>query len=151
MDKALFRHTYTLRVRNYEIDWQGIVHNGNYLLYCEVGRVEYLKHIGARVDLNTINGPSKVVLVRNEMNYKKPALFDEELTVLTRISFVRNTSFGMEGLLLNARGEVVAENVAFHVWLDPATDRPARVPDDFRNLVRTFEGVHCIFSEDGAS
>jgi len=151
MDRSLFKHTHAIRVRNYEIDWQGIVHNGNYLLYCEVGRVEYLKHIGARVDLNTINGPAKVVLVRNEIDYKQSAVFDEELSVLTRVSFIRNTSFCMESMILNARGETIVENVAYHVWLDPSSSEARRVPDEFRTLVRAFEGEHCTIAKEEAS
>lgn len=133
-----------VRVRNYEVDWQGIVHNANYLLYCEVGRVEYLKQIGAKLDLNTIRGESKVVLVRNEIDYKAPAFFDELLNVYTRISFIKNTSFAIEGILEKANtGEIVAENIAYHVWLDPATDRPKPVPDEFRKLVQSFESANC--------
>ena len=152
VDRALFRHTHILRVRNYEVDWQGIVHNGNYLLYCEVGRVEYLKTIGATVDLNSINSDSRVVLVRNEVDYRAPARFDDELIVRTRIASIRRTSFTMEGILeRKSTGEIVAENVAVHVWLDPATERPTPVPASFRALVKSYEGDHCsIASPDGS-
>ncbi len=148
MDRSLFKHSYALSVRNYEIDWQGIVHNGNYLLYCEVGRVEYLRHIGATVDLAAINGPSKVVLVRNEIDYRNPATLGQEIQVLTRVSSIGNTSFIMEGMLLGDNDLVFAENVAYHVWLDPETNRPIRVPDDFRDLVRRFEGRSCIMGDE---
>lgn len=145
MDKSKFKFSTQIRVRNYEVDWQGIVHNANYLLYCEVGRIEYLKHIGAKVDMQSIQGESKVVLVRNEIDYKSPALFDELLTVYTRVSFIRNSSFAMEGIIeKTATGVLVATNVAFHVWLDPATDRPKTVPVQFRKLVQAFEGEDCI-------
>ncbi len=145
LERSKFKHEIILRVRNYEVDWQGIVHNGNYLLYCEIGRVEYLKHLGARIDLNTINHTSKVVLVRNEIDYKAPAYFDEELRVLTRISFIKNSSFAMEGIIeRTAKDERIAENVAFHVWLDPNTNTPISVPDDFRRLVQSFEGNDCL-------
>ncbi|MBI4417163.1 MAG: hypothetical protein HY563_00195, partial [Ignavibacteriales bacterium] len=50
-DPKLFGHRTELTVRNYEVDWQGIVHNAVYLLYFEMGRVEYLKQIGATLDL----------------------------------------------------------------------------------------------------
>ncbi|MGH2568480.1 MAG: acyl-CoA thioesterase, partial [Bacteroidota bacterium] len=144
MDKSRFKHTTEVRVRNYEVDWQGIVHNANYLLYCEVGRIEYLKRVGVTVDLNTIRGRSKVVLVRNEIDYKAPAYFDELLTVYTRISRIHNTSFMMEGVLEKAdTGEIVAENIAYHVWLDAATDRPTPVPDEFRKQIQAFEGADC--------
>jgi len=143
-EREKFRHRFQIRVRNYEVDWQGIVHNGNYLLYFEVGRVEYLKQLGAKVDLNTIQGSSKVVLVRNEIDYKSPACFDELLNVYTRTSYIRNSSFAMEGLMEKAEGgQIVAFNVAYHVWLDPATNRPRTVDDEFRRLVQSFEGPNC--------
>jgi acyl-CoA thioester hydrolase len=143
-ERQKFKHEFQVRVRNYEVDWQGIVHNGNYLLYFEVGRIEYLKRIGATVDMNTIQGSSKVVLVRNEIDYKSPAYFDELLKVYTRVSYIRNTSFAMEGLMEKAdSGQLVAFNVAYHVWLDSSTDRPKPVDDKFRKLVQRFEGSDC--------
>ena len=144
MDKSKFKHQTQIRVRNYEVDWQGIVHNANYLLYCEVGRIEYLRQLGIPISMNSILGDSKVVLVRNEIDYKSPAFFDDLLNVYTRITFIRHSSFAMEGILERAAtGQIVAENVAFHVWLDPATDGPRPVPDTFRRSVQAYEGEHC--------
>ena len=141
MDPSQFKYKIPLRVRNYEVDWQGIVHNANYLLYFEIARVEYLKNLGVKVDINTIQHDSKVVLVRNEINYRSPARFDDELEVYSRISFIKNTSFAFEGLLVQAKTQrLVAENIAVHVWLDPRTDEPTRVSDEFRNAVQRFEG-----------
>jgi acyl-CoA thioester hydrolase len=141
MEAGKFRFKIDLRVRNYEVDWQGIVHNTVYLLYCEVGRVEYLKHIGATVDLNTINGINKIVLSRNEINYIKPARFDMMLEVYTRISEIGNSSFIFESLIIDPEsGELIAENRAYHVWLDSEENSPQRVPEDFRKIVRDFEG-----------
>jgi acyl-CoA thioester hydrolase len=144
MDRSTFKHKTSVRVRNYEVDWQGIVHNANYLLYCEVGRIEYLKDLGAKVDIKSINGNSKIVLVRNEIDYKSPAMFDQLLHVYTRTSFIRNTSFAMESLIENAQtGEMIATNVAYHVWLDPVTGTPTTIGNEFRTLVKSFEGADC--------
>ncbi len=131
-----------IKVRNYEIDWQGIVHNSNYLLYFETGRIEYLKNINVEIDLNTIQNDQRVVLVRNEINYKSPAKFDELLNVYTRISKIGNTSFIFEGMLIEELTQrVVTENVAYHVWLKPHTEEPMTVPDSFREKVKAFEGT----------
>lgn len=144
MTKEQFKYRSQIQVRSYEVDWQGIVHNTNYLRFFEVGRIEYLKHIGATVDMKSIQGNGKVVLVRNEIDYLSPASFDELLNVYTRVSLVKNTSFIMEGLMERAQGgQVVSSNVAFHVWLDPDTDRPTTIPDEFRKLVEKFEGEQC--------
>jgi acyl-CoA thioester hydrolase len=141
MERSLFRHTTRIRVRNYEIDWQGIVHNAIYLLYFETGRLEYLRHIGVNVDLSGIRNESRVIVARNEVNYKSSAKFDDLLDISTRISYIRNTSFAFEGIIEeNSTRRLIAENVSVHVWLDPQSGSPVRVNDDFRGLVRSFEG-----------
>jgi acyl-CoA thioester hydrolase len=147
MDKSNFKHRTRLRVRNYEVDWQGIVHNAVYLQYFEVGRIEYLKNLNVALDAQAIQGQNKVVLVRNEIDYKVPAHFDDLLTVYTRVASIRNSSFVMEGMLeRDADGRVIAENVAVHVWLDAATDRPRTVGEGFRKLIQSYEGERCQIS-----
>lgn len=124
------------------MDWQGVVHNAVYLLYFEVSRVEYFRELGLRIDVGTIQHANKMILVRNEINYRSPARFDDLLDVYTRISAIKNTSFVTEGLLFDhGSGRVVGENVAVHVWLDPKTDRPVTINNAFRKAVRRFEGT----------
>lgn len=145
LDIGKFSFKTQVRVRNYEIDWQGVVHNANYLLYFEVGRVAYLEHIGIKVDINSIQHESKVMVVRNEIDYRLPARFNDLLDVYTRISFIRDTSFAFEGILEHAETrQRIAENVSYHVWVDHRNDRPMHVPDEFRNVVSRFEGKHAI-------
>ncbi len=145
MDKNKFNFKTSVRVRTYEVDWQGIVHNTIYMLYCEVGRVEYLKHIGAALDLNKVNSSNRVVLSRNEIDYKSPARFDMEIDVYTRIAEIGNTSFIFEGMLRDAATDtLIAKNRAFHVWLHPQNGKPIPVPEEFRRLVRSHEGANLL-------
>jgi acyl-CoA thioester hydrolase len=141
MNRNQFKFKSEVRVRNYEIDWQGIVHNATYLLYCETGRIAYLKNLGVKIDIGSIQKENKVVLVRNEIDYKSPATFDELLYIYTRVSYIRNTSFAFESMVEDSKsGRRIVENVAVHVWLDPKTDEPRPVSDKFRRLVEAFEG-----------
>ena len=141
MDRKKFKHHFQVRVRNYEVDWQGIVHNANYLLYFEVARMEYLKHLGLKVDIDSIQNDSRVVLARNEIDYISPARFNDLLNIYTRISSIRNTSFVFEGLMEHATSnDPVSENIAVHVWLNARTREPMTVSDEFRSLIQKFEG-----------
>lgn len=141
LDRSNFRHSTRIRVRNYEVDWQGIVHNANYLLYFETGRIAYLEQIGIPVNVDAVRGESRVVVARNEIDYRSPARFGDELEVLTRISFIRTTSFAFEGIIEGASdGRLIAENVSVHVWLDGSSGEPIRVSEEFRRLVAAFEG-----------
>lgn len=140
MELENFKHSVQVRVRSYEVDWQGIVHNSNYLRYFEVARIEYLRAIGWPVDMETIVGRSKVVLVRHEIDYRAAASFDDVLRIWTRTSFIRRSSFAMEGIIDDeTTGRRIAETVAVHVWLDPETGQPRPVPEEFRQKVRAFE------------
>jgi acyl-CoA thioester hydrolase len=140
-DLERFRFKSQVEVRNYEIDWQGIVHNANYLLYFEVGRIAYLRHLGVEVDGAAIRGQSNIVIVRNEIDYRSSARFGETLDIYTRIVVIKDSSFTFEGILQESgSGRRVAENRSVHVWLDPRSAEPVRVPDAFRRSDRTFEG-----------
>jgi acyl-CoA thioester hydrolase len=148
MDKEQFKHSTQVRVRNYEVDWQGIVHNANYLLYFELARFEYLKHLGIKVNYNTVRTKSPVVIVRNEINYHSSARFDELLTVYTRVSYIHNTSFTFEGMIEEARTKrLVADNIAVHVWLDPRTRLSAPVSDEFKRIIQKFEQANVAIAQ----
>jgi acyl-CoA thioester hydrolase len=135
-----FRHIHTVAVRNYEIDWQGIVHNGNYLLYFEIARVEYFKAIGMKIDQRTISGPIRIVIVRNELDYLSSATFDDMLKIYTRITVVKNSSFTCEAIMVNETTHLpVARNIAILVWTDPASGKATLIPNDVRDLVDTYE------------
>lgn len=149
-EKGKFKHVTEVSVRNYEIDWQGIVHNANYLLYFEIGRVGYLEQLGAKLDVNTVRHESKVVVARNEIDYLSPAQFGETLTVYTRISVIRNTSFFFEGYIEEESGHrPISSNVSIHVWLDHRTGKPMSVPAHFRKLVGEYEGENALIEKPG--
>jgi acyl-CoA thioester hydrolase len=141
MDLSTFKHTYHIRVRNYEIDWQGIVHNANYLLYFEVARVDYFKRVGMDIDERSITGKTKIVVVRNELDYFNPATFDDQLTIYTRIARIKNSSITCEAFMIHAEKQTaIAKNVCVLVWIDPTTNTSIPVPDYFRKRVHQFEG-----------
>ncbi|MDH4070895.1 MAG: acyl-CoA thioesterase, partial [Ignavibacteria bacterium] len=122
LDRSLFRFETSVRVRNYEVDWQGIVHNATYLFYCETGRIAYLEAMGVQINLEAIRKESLIVVARNEIDYLSPARYGETLKILTRISEIRNSSFIFEGIIESGGdGRRIAENRSFHVWLDEET------------------------------
>ena len=75
-----------VRVRYAETDQMGVVYHANYLVWMEVGRVEYWRAAGLRYrDMEREDG---VLLVVAEANcrYRAPALYDEEVIIRTHIS-----------------------------------------------------------------
>jgi len=144
MDVTKFKHTYLVTVRNYEIDWQGIVHNGNYLLYFEVARIDYFRQLGMQIDEKLINGSEKIVVVRNEIDYYNSATFSDQLKIYTRLARIGNSSFATEALMFHSQTNLpIAKNITTMVWLHPSTNKSTPVPDEFRKLVQKFEGKDC--------
>jgi acyl-CoA thioester hydrolase len=135
-----FRHATRMRVRNFEVDWQGIVHNSIYLQYFETARMEYLREIGHILDLASVNRGSRVVLARNEVDYIFPARFDDLLEVFTRVSLIGTSSFVFEGVIqIRKNDTLIAKNRAVHVWLDPEEGFPIPIPARFIRRVEEFE------------
>jgi acyl-CoA thioester hydrolase len=73
-----------LRVRYAETDQMGIVYHANYLVWMEVGRVEYCRASGFRYRDLEAEG-ILLAVVEAQCRYLSPALYDEEVIVRTRI------------------------------------------------------------------
>ena len=69
-----------LKVRSYECDSYGHVNNANYLNYLEYARCEFLKEAGFDYRAMILGGYG-VYVARIEIDYKKPAITDDELTI----------------------------------------------------------------------
>ena len=83
--QAAPQHTLSLRVRYPEVDAMGYLHHSRYFQYFEMGRVELLRATGHRyADLERAG--VFFVVVKVECRYKAPARYDEELTLLTRVT-----------------------------------------------------------------
>jgi acyl-CoA thioester hydrolase len=75
-----------LRVRYAETDQMGVVYHANYLIWMEVGRVEYCREAGLRYrDLEQDEG-ILLAVVQATCRYLAPALYDEEVIVRTWIA-----------------------------------------------------------------
>ena len=145
VDRSKFKHKIQVTVRNNEIDWQGIVHNAVYLHYFEVGRMGYFDMIGFPIVTDPSATESNVVIARNEIDYRSAACFNETLDVYTRIAWIRNSSYAVEGFIEEAKTKrLIAENVSIHVWLDQNSEKAIPVPEFFREKVRQFESADVL-------
>jgi acyl-CoA thioester hydrolase len=87
-----------VRVRYAETDQMGVVYYANYIVWMEVGRVEYCKAIGFNYrDMERDDG---VVLAVAEAHcrYLHPARFDDEVVIATWVEQAtrRTVTFGYE-------------------------------------------------------
>ena len=92
----------TVRVRYAETDQMGFVYYGNYFTWFEVGRVELCRQLGFAYKQMEIEDDSFIVVAEASCRYKRPARFDDLLTIRTRVMEAqrRTIRFGYE--ILNA-------------------------------------------------
>ena len=70
----------SLKVRTYECDGYGHVNNANYLNYLEFARYEFLREIDFDYSAMLEAGYG-IYVARIEIDYKKPAVTDDELAI----------------------------------------------------------------------
>jgi acyl-CoA thioester hydrolase len=135
--RAPFKFSARTRVGFSDTDAQGIVYYGRYNPYFDIARVEYLRMLG----LLRRHGDGEFVMRANDVEYFAPAVFDDEIEVLARVSRIGRTSVTFEfaahrepddALMVTAHQTVV--------YVDPVERRAQPVPRTFRDAVVAFEG-----------
>lgn len=97
----------TIRVRYAETDRMGLLHHANYLVYFEQGRTELLRSQGYSYKDMEDQG-FLLVLTRIQVRYRRPARYDDLLTLRTIVA--RTTAVKIEHRYEVLRnGELLAE------------------------------------------
>ena len=79
------QHTISIRVRYTEVDAMGYLHHSRYFQYFEMGRIELLRAAG--FSYADLEGQGVFfVVTKAEVRFRSPARYDEELTLLTRVT-----------------------------------------------------------------
>lgn len=130
-----------LRVRYAETDQMGIVYHANYLIWMEVGRVEYCRAAGIVYrDLERQEGVLLAV-VEASCRFIAPALYDEEVTVKTWVqeATARMLRFGYE--MKGGDGRKLATGETKHVFCNRER-KPMKLPERYRTAfgVKTATG-----------
>ena len=67
-------------------------------------------------------------VIRYEINYKRPAFYDEELTIITRVREVPRSRITFEYETFNAQGHFLNSALTELVFVDSKTMKPQRAP-----------------------
>lgn len=126
---------YTLRTRYAETDQMGVVYYGNYPQYLELGRVEWLRAIGLTYKEMEAEGIMMPV-VSLQIQYKKPALYDELITIRAKLKDLPSTKIEFDYEILNEKGELLSTANTILVFVDAKTFRPVRCPEKVLDLIR---------------
>jgi len=116
-----------IRVRYAETDQMGVVYHGNYAQYFEIGRVEWLRNQGLSYRWMEENGVMLPV-VSLSMDYKKPARYDDLLTVTTILKNQSSVKIEFDYEIRNQEGELLTTGYSMLVFVDMKSGRPTLPP-----------------------
>ncbi len=127
-----------LRVRYAETDQMGYVYYGVYAQYYEVGRVDAMRQLGFSykdVEANGILMP----VVEFVVNYKKPAFYDEEITIIT---YIKKKPEGLKIIFdyecYNSKKELLNTGKVTLVCVDKLTQKMVKLPNWFNKALSSF-------------
>ena len=146
--EAAFRFTHGHRVRYDEIHAQGIVGNATWLNLLQLGRIEYLRHLGILLEGGT-RTPVQAVVRQAAIEYLAPARFDDPLSIKVRTAYMGTRSARLEYIVDNSDTKlrcVVGQTVL--LCLEMATFRSMPWPQIWRDRVSEFEGPNLSTSRD---
>ncbi|MCM3783209.1 acyl-CoA thioesterase [Neobacillus mesonae] len=145
----------SFRVRYQESDQMGVVYHANYVNWFEIGRTEMIRSLG----LNYRSMEEQGVLlpvIGLDLKYKKPAKYDDYITVWTRINNFSSVRLSYEyqvrrddalqsdsvqslgvaspvTLAEDLPGELLVSGSTQHVWVNKDI-KPVRLDKSFPNL-----------------
>ncbi len=119
-----------LEVRYAETDQMGLVHHSNYLVWFEVARTRLCA--GTGIPYAEVEASGYLLVVTGaQLSYRRGAHYGDTVRVLCRLERLasRSLSFGYE---VRRGDELLTTGRTDHVWVERATGRPCRAPEDLR-------------------
>ncbi len=129
-------HETQFRVRYGETDQAGVVYYGNYLLYFEVGRTEFMRALG--MPYSDIEARGYFLTVADSYcKYLGVASYDHLVSVRTTITKLTLTRVVFAYEVTNeTTGERIAEGYSTLACID-RNRKPSRLPDDLRERLES--------------
>lgn len=124
-----------LRVRYGETDQMGVVYHAEYLVWCEVGRTEYIRALGLPYAEMERRG-AFLAVADASLRYHAPARYDDRIRVETTLHAVGSRAVTFDYVIYNAdTGVKLVTARTMLVALD-ANGRASVVPPDVRESLR---------------
>lgn len=128
-------HTTSVRVRYADTDKMGIVYNGNYLMFFEIGRTELLRSVHlpyAELEQNGFLLP----VMEAHVEYKQPAYYDDVLSIVTTYDTDDHGAMLILRYSIERNGIVITTGYTKHAFVRSADWKMIRPPSIFTEAMR---------------
>lgn len=121
-----------------ETDQMGIIHHSVYAIWYEQARTEYFNKIGFRyneVEKNGVMTP----LVELNCEYKKPAYYNQEVEIKTKIIKLTPVKFILEYDIYNQENELINIGKTTLAWADAKTFKIINLQKKYPEIYQKIE------------
>lgn len=117
-----------IRVRYGETDAMGVVYYGNYPLYLEEGRTEWLREVGYTYK-GLEDAGIMLPVVNLNIDYKQSAKYDDVIRVTTRLKEMPTAKITFSYEVHNQQEQLLCKAETTLVFVDKYTGKVRRAPD----------------------
>jgi acyl-CoA thioester hydrolase len=127
-----------IKVYYEDTDSGGVVYYANYLKFLERARTEALFSIGFSNKKIEQEFDSLIIVKSCNIEYKKPAYLENELTIRSFVKSITKTSFFMNQIITKDDEEIVEAKT--HLVFINRNGKPVKIPD---NIYLKFKPYFC--------
>ena len=124
----MHKNEISFTVRYSETDQMGVVYHGNYAQYLELGRLSWLRDLDVSYKKMEESGVILPV-ISLQINFKKSALYDDLLTVVTKLKKTPSVKIEFDYEIYNEKKELLVTANTVLAFLNKETKRPIKCPD----------------------
>lgn len=110
------------------------VYHGNYVKYFEMGRIAWLNKLGFSYKKMEEDG-ILLPVIDLKINFKKSALFDDKLTLITTLISIPSYMIEFE-YKIKREGSLISSGYTKLIFLNSKTNKPMRCPDQIINALK---------------
>ena len=127
---------YKLKIYYEDTDAGGVVYYANYLKFLERARSEAIYELGfSNTELKKKFGILIIVKSCN-IDYKKPAVFEDKLSIISTIIEITKTSFVMRQNIKRNEELIAVANIRL-VSVN-SDGKPTKIPDNFKDSINKY-------------
>ena len=120
-----------------DTDSGGVVYYANYLKYLERARTEALFLLGFS-NISIRNKFNSIIIVKScNIEYKKSARLEDELTIRSFVKSITRTSFFMNQIITKEEENIVDAQVHL-VFINPQEGKPVKIPDEIYSKFKPY-------------
>ncbi len=122
------------RVRYAETDQMRVVYHSNYLVWCEIGRTEFIRTLGkSYADLEKED--VALAVVDAQMRFHAAARYDDLIRVTTRLTEASSRLIAFSYVISNAATGEKLVSVSTRLAALNGKGKPAKLPDQLRTVL----------------